>query len=164
VLRLRDRGDRAVRFPSLQLRRFGVAFAAAGLLVAVAGCGGGSGDELNRQNVYGKVTLDGKPLPNGIISFDPEGGAATAAAAGGVITDGAYNIDRASGPTPGKYRVSIRSAGEGSGIDPTAAPGAPPKPKKHAADPIPPEYNTKSTLTAEVKDTATEVNFDLKSK
>ena len=133
-------------------------------MIVAAGCGGGSDDGLDRQNVYGKVTLDGAPLPHGIISFDPAEGSPGTVSVGGVVTDGSYNIERATGPTPGKYRVSIRSAGTDEGIDLNAAPGAPPPRKKAAKDPIPPEYNTKSTLTAEVKAESTEVNFDLKSK
>lgn len=163
VFRNSECGDRAVRSRIVRLHRLGVALAAAVLVVAT-GCGGGSADELDRQNVYGKVTLDGEPLAKGIISFDPDEGSVGTAPAGGVITDGSYNIERANGPTPGNYRVSIRSAGGDGGVDPTAAPGAPPRRKKGAKDPIPPEYNTNSTLTAEVKASSTQVNFDLKSK
>lgn len=153
---------RRLRFP---IRGSAIALTAAALTAAAfSGCAGGSADDLDRQNVYGNVTLDGAPLAKGIISFDPAEGSPGTVSAGGVVTDGSYNIDRAHGLTPGKYRVSIKSAGHDDGIDPTAAPGAPPPRKKAAKDPIPAEYNTQSTLTAEVGSGATKVDFDLKSK
>ena len=134
------------------------------VLLFAAGCGGGSADGLDHQNVYGSVTLDGAPLPSGLISFDPAEGTAGGVSAGGVITDGKYNIPGDQGPTPGTYRVSIRSAGaDDEGFDPNAAPGEAPK-RKTVKDPIPAQYNTKSTLTAEVKAQATQADFELKSK
>ncbi|MDG3002287.1 hypothetical protein [Paludisphaera mucosa] len=126
-----------------------VAWSAAAVAVwSSSGCSEGSADGLNRQAVHGKVTLDGAPLAKGVIAFDPADGSAGAAPAGGVIADGAYSIERATGPTPGKYKVSIRSVGGGEAAQEKAAPGMPPK--KPAADPIPKQYNTASTLTAEV--------------
>jgi hypothetical protein len=83
-----------------------------------------------------------------------------------VITNGAYSIPAESGPTPGKYKVTIRSAGE-SGAAPAAdeMPGMAPTPSKANKDPIPEKYNTKSELTAEITESGTtEVNFELSSK
>jgi len=136
------------------------AFAA---LLSGPGCGGASSDGLDRKSVYGKVTLDGAPLAKGVISFDPDGGTPGAVPAGGVITDGSYSIDAATGPTPGKYKVSIRSASTET-LDDSNGPG-PSLRKKAAVDPIPERYNTKSTLTAEVKASgSTTVDFALTSK
>ena len=114
--------------------------------------------------MYGKVTLDGTPLSKGMISFDPADGSPGAVPAGGVVTDGSYSIASETGPTPGKYKVSIRSAG--TGPDSTlerAAPGMPPK--KSKPDPIPKQYNTASRLTAEVASSgSTTADFELTSK
>lgn len=113
----------------------------------------------------GKVTLDGAPLAKGVISFDPADGSPGAVPAGGVIADGAYSIDAEAGPTPGKYKVSIRSAATGSAPAEKAAPGAPPKSKKGEADPIPKKYNSASELTAEVAASgSTSADFELTTK
>lgn len=154
-----------IRCRLFRIHRFRAALAAA-FLAAASGCGGGSADELDRQNVWGKVTLDGAPLPSGIISFDPAGGSAGAVPAGGIILGGSYNIERANGPTPGTYRVSIRSTEPDDGTVSDEAPGASNEMRKGPPfkDPIPPEYNSKSTLTAEIGARTTEANFDLKSK
>ncbi len=129
------------------------------------GCGGGSSDGLDRKSVSGKVTLDGAPLAKGVISFDPAEGSAGAVPAGGVIAEGGYTIDSANGPTPGKYKVSIRStSGEGTPLG-NAAPGAPPRVKKGAVDPIPKKYNSESELTATVAASgSTTADFELSSK
>lgn len=128
------------------------------------GCSSGSPDGLDRKAVYGKVTLDGTPLARGVISFDPEGGSTGAQPVGGVVTDGSYSIDSAAGPTPGKYKVSIRSASTETPDD-ANGPGPSSPRKKPAADPIPERYNAKSTLTAEVQASgSTSADFALTSK
>jgi hypothetical protein len=133
------------------------------LAVAVAsGCDGGEAD--GRQRVYGTVTLDDVPLAKGVIAFDPASDGGGSVSTGGVIVDGAYSIDAESGPTPGKYRVSIRSGGSETAAT-KAAPGMPPPLKAVKGDPIPKKYNVESTLTAEVKPTgSTEANFELSSR
>jgi len=133
-------------------------------LVLLAGCGGG-GDGLPRERVSGTVTLDGKPLASGSIEFVP-GGAGDAGtpalSAGATIEDGAYDIPRESGLTPGKYTVSITSAAGGGAAAANEAPGPAPKAAKEA---IPEKYNKESTLAAEVKaGGGNTFNFDLSSK
>lgn len=138
------------------------AWSAVASVLFAAGCGDGSSDGLDRKTVYGKVTLDGVPLAKGVITLDPAEGQAGAVGAGGTIIDGAYSIDRAQGPTPGKYKVSIRSAGADAPQE-KAAPGMPPR--KPAPDPIPKQYNAESTLTADVgSGGSTEANFALTTK
>lgn len=66
------------------LRRFGFAAALAAVLSTVVGCGGGKG------TVTGKVTVDGKPLPSGRISFVPSKGQGV----GGEIKDGQYTVEK----------------------------------------------------------------------
>lgn len=133
--------------------------------LAFAGCGGGSADGLDRKAVSGKVTLDGAPLAKGVISFDPADGSAGAAPAGGVIDGGTYSIAAADGPTPGKYKVSIRSAGSTEAPKAIEAPGAPPRAKKGATDPIPKKYNAESELTATVgPGGSTTADFELTTK
>ncbi len=71
--------------------------------LGLAGCG--SGDGLNRKALSGKVTSDGRPIPNGSISFEPlqAGGISS----GGTITSGAYKVEQKDGLPPGKYRVTM---------------------------------------------------------
>jgi hypothetical protein len=95
------------------------------------------------------VTLDGKPLDDGDIQFNPDGGEGVAV--GSMVRDGRYTLPNPPGLIPGKYRVSI-SARWGA----AASPGAPPdidtaKPGG-SRDRIPARYNEQTTLHAEVKD------------
>ena len=126
------------------------------------GCDDPSADGLPRHAVSGSITLDGKPLESGMISFDPDEGAATPVSGGGLVQGGQYSIGRATGLTPGVYRVSIRSGG-GTGSSVSEAPGGPPK--KAAKDLVPEQYNAKSTLKADLKDGgSTRFDFDLKTQ
>ncbi|WP_337173175.1 hypothetical protein [Paludisphaera sp.] len=138
---------------------------AATLSLPVSGCGSASGDGLNRKAVSGRVTVDGTPLAKGVIAFEPAEGSSGGVPAGGVVIDGAYSIDATSGPTPGKYKVSIRSAPTVASPAEKAAPGAPPRRTKGEADSIPAKYNTASELTAEVAASgATSADFALVTK
>jgi hypothetical protein len=132
------------------------------------GCGEG-GDALPREPVTGRVTLDGQPLDGGSISFSPaDPGQANSVSVGARIAAGSYSMRRADGPTPGKYRVAILGDEEATAPPTDEAPG--PMPKRSARQPVkeskvPGKYNTKSTLTADVK--AGESNtfdFDLKTR
>lgn len=109
--------------------------------------------------MYGSVKLDGKPLASGMISFDPENQQTGQVAVGAVITGGAYSIPKATGPTPGPYRVSILPADDTAPASRDEAPGAPPKRSK-AALAIPEKYNTQSTLKFEIK-AGTSNRFDV---
>lgn len=139
--------------------------AASVIVGLLAGCGVGDGDDLPREAVSGKVTLDGQPLAEGSIQFQPEGGTdakGPAVSGGAVIQDGAYDIPGGNGLTPGKYKVAISSAASAEAPAADAAPGPAPKP---AQEKIPAKYNAESTLTAEVKSGGGNTfNFDLKSK
>jgi hypothetical protein len=118
------------------------------LLLCLAGCGGGedTGDGLAREAVSGTVTLDGQPLSGAVIQFLPSDPSA-AGGASGDIEGGKFAIESGQGPIAGTYRVVI-STRMGPDVDASQPPGEIPKPKK---DPIPAKYNTKSTLTADVK-------------
>jgi hypothetical protein len=130
-------------------------------LVLLTGCGG-STDNLPRQAVSGTVTLDGKPLERGTISFQPDSGLPTAAAV--AITAGSYSMARAQGLVPGAYKVLISSTPPAQvTIDP--ATGMPPPPGKPTPPPkelLAAKYNASSTLSAEVKEgTANRFDFAL---
>jgi len=102
--------------------------------LALAGCGGGL------PSVSGVVTLDGKPLANASVSFQPEGGG-TQGSYAKTDEEGRYTLkvvgsDRA-GAVAGKHVVRI-SQFEGSGSD------------SGGREKLPARYNAKTTLTFEV--------------
>ena len=117
------------------------------LSVLAVGCGQDYG---GRQEVKGTVKLKGQPLDQGLIMFLPisEGGGSTQE--GAPIANGSYQIDRAHGLAPGKYKVVITS---GDGRTPANAPDQEPGPTGAniiSKDRIPPGYNTQSKQEVEV--------------
>jgi len=76
--------------------------AAAALLLAV-GCGRHAG------KVSGRVTLDGQPLANGVVSYTPT--KAGSSAYGTIGPDGRYRLQTGAetGIDPGEYKVTIAS-------------------------------------------------------
>jgi hypothetical protein len=128
-------------------------------VLVVAGCP--NANPLGRQAVSGSVTLDGAPLDQGSISFQPTSGAATSA--GASIAGGQYSIAQEFGLPPGKYRVVISSGtGGGNGLDATGMPGETATPPK---DRIPPEWNTNSKHLVEITESGPgEFNFDIQSR
>ena len=119
------------------------------LFLFVAGCGG-AGDAPKLNPVHGKVTLDGQPLPNAIVSFIPPKGPPS-----GAITDaeGKYEMrfkTGAVGAVVATHSVTVSTDMDGSG-----APGA---------EKVPPKFNKETTLSAVVKEGPNEHNFDLQSK
>jgi hypothetical protein len=118
-----------------------------GLLAATAGSGGcGPTDEFQHVGVSGKVTLGGKPMTGGTITFVP---LASGPAAYGTITDGQYTIARREGPGPGSYRVEIsRIQSTGRRVPDSEYPGKTVEETKNA---VPRHYNLNSTLRVDVK-------------
>jgi hypothetical protein len=132
-------------------------------LLALVGCTDSTNvvDTLPRKAVNGTVALDGQPLPEGSIQFDPvERNPGTTIAVAG-IKDGKFAIERTLGPVPGNYKISISSR-PAVKIGPNEEPGPAPKmdPEK-----VPAQFNTKSTLTKNVTDESVNtINFELKSR
>jgi len=111
------------------------------LLFGVAGCGS---DGPPRLRVVGAVTLDGQPLADGAISFIPTG---KGVAAGATIAGGRYVVEGARGPTPGEYRVEIRSsAPSGKQLKDSFGQAS----ISEMESIIPARYNDKTTLRAEI--------------
>ena len=136
-------------------------YAPALLAIGLAGCAGDSesAGTVPRVAVSGTVTLDGKPLPQGIIQFDPEAGDAGLNVVGNVV-DGQFSLDKQKGPAPGKYRVSISSRRPHE-IKPGEAPGGMPKSEPEK---VPAKYNTRTTLSKEITaDGPNELDFPLVS-
>ena len=113
-------------------------------LCFAAGCGDSYAPP--RAAVSGKITLDGKPLSQGTISFVP---LAEGVAASGEITNGQFSIPAEKGPSPGNCRIEVLSFQETgekvAGISDDAS-GMTAATKQV----IPKEFNTDSTLEESV--------------
>ena len=128
-------------------------------LPLLGGCGP-TGDGVSRGAVKGKVTLDGEPLQEGRIMFEPTGGNQGPVAGGG-IQGGAYEIGVEKGVVVGKNLVRI-NANRKTGK----------KVKSPMSDEmvdameeaIPEKYNTSSTLEKDVQAGENVLDFELTSK
>jgi hypothetical protein len=87
-------------------------------VLVCTGCGG------RPARVSGTVTLDGKPVDHGMVSFTPASGGMLAS--GVIQSDGSYDLktNRDSGLEPGEYLVAVESRVPGK----ENAIGAPPMP------------------------------------
>ena len=81
------------------------------LCVAMLGCGG-TGEAIPRAAVSGTVTLDGEPLPAGVVYFAPTGDT-PGPRTGAPVADGAFALDARHGPPVGPHRVEVRSTDDG---------------------------------------------------
>jgi hypothetical protein len=136
------------------MRRFAYttrAAAAAALLALLAGCAG-------RAAVDGTVTFNGEPVDNGGIQFVSEDGKNKG---GGEIKGGKYSLTGDHGLPPGKYKVEVYwNKKTGKTVVDKADTG---EKMDETSQVIPPEFNTNTTLSAEIKSgTNSGVNFDLK--
>jgi len=114
--------------------------------VFLAGCGR---PEVELASVTGTVTLDGKPLGNAFVQFVPSLGGR--AAGGATDETGHYELDYSAqdkGALVGTAKVLI-STGD---------------PESGRKEMVPPKYNRKTELTAEVGPGANVLNFDLQSR
>jgi hypothetical protein len=122
-------------------------------LFIIAGCSQGppTGD------VSGMVTLDGKPVKDGAISFTPTDG--QTAGAGSRIVDGKYSAQHV---PVNKFRVEITAPKYIPGADK----GDPTTADVNVMPPslIPARYNTQSKLTLQVNEGANQHDFPLESK
>ena len=118
-------------------------------VLMLAGCGGNS-DVPDLGRVTGVVTLDGQPLSGAQVTFSPESGRPSNAE---TDKDGSYSLqftaDEA-GAILGKHTVKIATAVDGRDD---------PKTER-----VPSRYNSKTELTAEVKEGKNTLDFELSSK
>ena len=139
------------------------------LLLQAAGCDGGGPKYAPTSGV---ITLDGKPYPDAVISFQPHGTAGNPNPGRGssAYTDetGRFVLqtdDGNEGAAVGKHLVRIMT--KGTDVVPNYDPdvGSPDQaaaPPKKRFDPIPPEWSTNSTKEFEVPPGGTDqANFDI---
>lgn len=137
-----------MHFP-IAARRCWIAISCA-VLVTACGCSGDS----STGELSGRVTLDGQPLDNAQIRFQPIDGLAPTT--GGSITNGQYSVRL---PVT-KHRVEISA---------TRMPAGKAVEKHSSVDIqitqlVPAKYNTSSELTVDVKPGKNEQQFELKSR
>jgi hypothetical protein len=123
------------------------------LLVAL-GCS--SSGELTTAPVSGKVTYNGKPVPNGTVMFVPDQGPA---ATGEIAKDGSYRLttyNDGDGAVLGNHKISITALQDTSGALPEQRSGTPKAlvPRKYLS-------HETSGLTAEVQSGDNVVDFSL---
>ena len=134
------------------MRRGFVAASIVGILSLSAGCSGP-----DRGGVRGEVTLNGKPVGEGSISFLPADGTQGDKVAA-PVQDGRYEIPPDRGPRPGRNRVEISWARSTGHKVPSADPGLLTEERREA---IPPRYNKQSTLVEELRAGANTKDFQL---
>jgi hypothetical protein len=132
------------------------------LLVALGlllGCGHGS--DLPRVTVSGKVSYQGRPIPEGLIAFVPikETKGPTSSA---IITNGVYDVTAAGGVPLGTHRVEIQ-AFRPLGTSPKQFRPPALQDREPREQYLPEKYNRQSTLEVSIGDKAKQVqDFDLK--
>jgi hypothetical protein len=143
---------------------------AAGLaLLIVIGCADDSG-LAKRYPVSGKVSYNGKPVPQGRIDFAPAKGGEGRAASGD-IADGSYSLTTATtgdGAIPGPYKVSVIAKERPATKAASKFGGAPSQQEvvrlnKETKSLVPTKYSDpqSSPLTTEVKAESQTINFEL---
>ena len=126
--------------------------------VAVSGCGPAG---LPQAEVSGKVTFQGQPVADVLVTFTPERGPG---ALGKTDADGNYSLmtkKPGDGAVIGRHVVSIKQQSQGMILEKGQPPRMAPPPKVV----IPPKFaeNASSGLSADVKDEENVINFDLSS-
>lgn len=133
------------------------------LTCILIGCGGGPSDLPELGTVYGVVTLDDVPLANASLLFEPDNGRPSN---GVTDEEGYYELQYTSdydGAKVGQHMVRISHR---SGLDEMmqrGAPGGEPGQTTPTEPPLPPRYNSQSTLTADVIVGNNELDFQLES-
>ena len=124
-------------------------------LLGFIGCGAGSSDQLKLGKVTGTVTLDGKPLADADVSFQPANGRASV---GTTDETGAYDLvylNDVKGATIGANQVMI-STKKSPEDDNDKSGGTPER--------LPKKYHSQTTLSADVKAGENVFDFSLDSK
>lgn len=132
------------------------------VLLTVAWCGLLVGcSNSNLATVRGNVTLDGTPLDQGSIVFEPADGKGPVA--GGTIQNGKYLLAGESAAVPGKKIVRI-NASRTTGRKIEAGPPAPAGTMVDEVLYVPESYNEKSTLSVQLEAGDSSHDFALRSK
>ncbi len=129
---------------------------AAALSLFCVGCASDAVPERPAAVVVGTVTLDGVPLPSGMVVFSSAAGSTS-----GQVADGKFAIPRAEGLAPGDYAVSV-TAYRKTGRK-VSGPG-PDGQTDETVQFVPPQYNVKTTLKQTLTLGDNSCAFELKSR
>jgi hypothetical protein len=129
------------------------------MLLLAFGCGRGA---TNCGSISGEVTLDGKPIEKGSILFMPSDGV-KGTIAGGPILNGRYHIDAVKGPAVGLNRVEIRSMKKTGRRIPKGM-GQTGEMIDEEMEAVAMQFNSASTLKAEIKSGENTENFAVRSQ
>lgn len=127
-------------------------FIAASILLVSLGCGKTEGPDV--AYVEGTVTMDGNPVSNAVLTFQPDHARPSY---GRTNEEGWYELyytDEKEGATLGTHQVRISTAEEGD--EDTGRAGQ--------KETIPAKYNVQTELTAEVAPGDNVIDFPLKSE
>jgi hypothetical protein len=112
----------------------------------------------DRVPVAGQVTWQKQPLSRGSILFVPTDGH-RGPKVGGEVVSGRYSLERDRGPSPGAYRVEVRSD---TGERPHSPTDKGRERSKSSVQLIPKEYNDNTKLKVTIKaDDNGDLSFDL---
>ncbi len=129
------------------------------IAMTLAGCGGASTG--GRLPISGEVQLDGQPLDQGAIHFEPSVEEKVKVDTGAVITNGKYQLTAEHGLVPGKYIVSITSSTKDTRTaDQIMQAGSEAGPSKER---ISSKYNSQTTLNIDVKPGTNKFDFKVES-
>lgn len=125
------------------------------LVVLLSGisCNLGNSDLPDLGRVTGKVTLDGRPLTDAMVTFQPSSGRPSV---GRTDTEGQYVLDYMAnqpGAKVGSHQVMIRKE-----VEAKSSQG-----ETIYKETLSPDYNQKTTLTAEVQPGPNDIDFSLSS-
>ena len=131
------------------------------VLAAVVLVGCGPGNPLGRRAVCGTVTLDGKPLPQGTVLFEPQG--SEGAMAGASIADGKFSVEARRGLPPGTYlvRISAASNTRAASKGPPGSDGIARRGADYPVELIPPKWNSQSRQTVTVENDSEQFDFNI---
>lgn len=127
------------------------------LVISLVGCGGVLSGKRSTVTLQGTVSLDGTPVDEGTISFEPKDGKGGSVSA--QITDGNFETRI----EPGVKIVKINSP-KMLRTEP-AYPGSPDSPMiEVSTEQIPAKYNSPSRLEKDLTEVSGPVSFELTSK
>ena len=136
-----------------------------GLVLFLGGCGGGPNDLPELGEVTGKVTIDGNPAKNVVVTFTPEGANEGRGSRGVTNEEGVYTLEYSKeemGAKVGPHIVKISTPPPAEEEDCSKVPE-----ESEFVDPIPPKYNVDAVdnpeMKKEVKAGPNEFNFEIKS-
>lgn len=124
------------------------------LVITLPACFSSSSSN-GKVGITGTVSVDGKPLDKGLITFIP---VEKGVAAGGEIVDGLYQIESSGGLSPGEYKVEIDSQKPtGKKVPETIGTGM----IDEYASVIPEKYNRKTELKVQIQPSDNKHDFTL---